>query len=133
VPEPGPGRVRFLSEGWFELANRAAAAAGSLAEGEPFVLRQVVVTQGHGAVVYRVVLGPGGPAFLPGDGPHHASLRCDLDTARALAEGRLSAYRALEMGAVRLEGDPAAVSAQADRLAELGRALAGLSSQLDWG
>lgn len=110
----------YLSAEWF-----AEVSAGEQAPGGPTVavLEQVVEGTPEGQVTYRVELAEGGarivwpvPEGAPGP---DLRLTADWPTAVAIAQGQLSAQRALMQGRLRVSGDPG-------RLAELNSELQGL-------
>ena len=134
--------ARFLSPAWFHEASAGdggTSAAGSGEVGEAgsdtppaangrgpdpeVVLEQVVDGTPEGRVVYRVLVSGGRAriAWPVGPGSPDPDLRLSTDWATSveIAQGNLSAQRALMQGRLRVSGRPGRVEKVAGALAGL--------------
>ncbi|HWE56051.1 MAG TPA: SCP2 sterol-binding domain-containing protein [Acidimicrobiales bacterium] len=120
--------ARFLSAEWFASVTSAGpptATVVTAADGPPtespespgLVIEQVVTATPDGTVVYRIAVAGGQARIVwpvPPDAPP-ADLRISSEwaTAVAVAQGQLSAQRALMQGRLRVSGRPGGLSAPA--------------------
>jgi hypothetical protein len=97
----------FLSPEWFDHATTHPAPSAS----HPLVIEQQVKDSPYGSVSYLVLVN-GARAWLerPGSGRvPDLTFIADYDTAAAIAQGRLSAQRALMQGRLRVKGSTKAL------------------------
>jgi SCP-2 sterol transfer family len=112
--------ARFLSPEWFKEVD--AASPPSPAGGDGLVIKQVVTGGPDGDVSYLVVVHDteariswqGIEAITP-----DVTITAGWDTAAAIAQGVLSAERALMDGRLRVAGDLARLASRAGGLAGL--------------
>ena len=114
--------LRHLSPEWIAALDEAARASAALREAasELNLTVQQVVTDGDEEVAWYVCLRSGDVAVRPGrSGDSDVSFTQDRDTARAIADGELSAQAAFMAGRLRTGGDLTVLLAHRDALADL--------------
>jgi hypothetical protein len=97
----------FLSPEWFDQAITHPAPSSA----HPLVIEQQVKDSPYGSVSYLVVVN-GERAWLERSGCGRIpdlTFTADYDTAAAIAQGRLSAQRALMQGRLRVKGSTKAL------------------------
>jgi alkyl sulfatase BDS1-like metallo-beta-lactamase superfamily hydrolase len=103
--------ARYLSEEWFDEANRAAADSGQLmtdTAGLDLAIQQVVTEAPEGEIRYTVRVRDGRVTLTPGDDPTaDVTFTEDWDTARRVAAGELNAPTAFMTGRIRVAGNVA--------------------------
>jgi putative sterol carrier protein len=114
--------LRHLSPEWIAALDEAAQASASLraAATDLDLTVQQVVTGGDDEVTWYVRLRGGEVAVHPGraDDPD-VTFTQDRDTARAIADGELSAQAAFMAGRLRTGGDLTQLLAHREALADL--------------
>jgi hypothetical protein len=100
---------RYLSPEWFEAAQAAIDARGTVAEvtiDRPVVVQHVVTGAKEGSVTYHVRVNGDGIRLEAGDDPDATVVFTeDYATAAAIGRGELSAQGALMTGRIRATGD----------------------------
>jgi putative sterol carrier protein len=112
--------ARFLSPEWFKDVD--AASALPLAGADALIIKQVVIGGPDGDVGYLVLVRNGEARITPGDDEDPTpdlTITTNWDTAVAIAQGTLSAERALMDGRLRVAGDLRRLAARASGLAGL--------------
>ena len=111
--------MEFLSDEWYEAANRA--------------LKDVDTGQADLSVAYVseksshcIVLANGSASVRPHEGAADITLRITTDTAEAIRKGSLSALTAIQEGLIAVEGDLGPLIAARDAVAAVDKALVAL-------
>jgi hypothetical protein len=114
--------AEFLSESWIAELDRAARAAPSLGElgsPEPLVVEQRVRT-GDDEIVYHVSFASDGARVIAGSAAApDLVLWTDLETARRLQEGTLSAQQAAVSRRLKIRGEVRRLRTAAEALRSL--------------
>jgi hypothetical protein len=137
VPGRPAGNLRtvpeHLSDEWIAALDRAARDDAGLAEVArelDVVIQQTVTGTPAGTRSYHVVLTPAEVAVRPGPAPEaQLSFTTDHETARAVADGRLSAQAAFIDGRLRVGGDLRRLLDAQRAMARLGDTLAAAHRQ----
>jgi hypothetical protein len=116
--------AEFLSAAWVSALDTAAREAHELRTESPFVV-ETVVRGPDGDAGYQVRFGPdGGSVASAGAAVPDVVLVTDRETAWALHQGTVRAQDAFARGALKVRGRPELLSARAELLVALARALA---------
>jgi hypothetical protein len=119
----------FLSAEWLGQLEEALGDLCVPGREEGLSLQQVVRAPG-GERAYAILIGPGGTRVRPGRLEHpDVVVSEDMDTARAVARGELSAQAALREGRIRIRGDVARFLALLGALAPADDRLRSLQAQ----
>lgn len=124
--------ARYLSPGWFEEVNQAAAGSSKLREvtaGAHLAIQQVVTGGPEGELRYWLRIDDGCVEAVPGDAGEaqvapHATVVQSYETAAAVSRGELSTEEALLEGRIRLRGDIGVLVRHQSLLIGLGEAFA---------
>ncbi len=120
--------VEFLSDAWIARLDAAARAADDLGTDPPLVV-ETLVHRADGDTGYQVSFAPDGArvtGLVAGPGATLADvvLVTDVATVWALHEGALRAQDAFARGGLKVRGRPELLTAHAELLVALERALA---------
>lgn len=128
--------MRYLSDAWIaalDEAVRSDAEVRTAAGATELVIQQTVTGTAHGDTVYRVVIDAGGRRVVRGADPAATvHLTTDLDTATAIASGRLAAQDAFMQGRLRIGGDVTALLAHQAIFASVADAARSVRDQTTW-
>ncbi|MGH9115736.1 MAG: SCP2 sterol-binding domain-containing protein [Acidimicrobiales bacterium] len=114
--------ARFLSPEWFDEVRRHSGAPLPDGGADRFELEQVVTSTPYGEVRYRVVVAGGSARVAPEEGRAGSAepdltIRCEWETAAAMARGELSAQAAVMDGRLRVHGNLARLAGAISELA----------------
>ncbi len=128
--------LAFLSTAWFDALGERLRIDPGLFEGDRFALGQVVTELAAAPgreLAYTLAIGADRPPHLELGSVATADvvLVADFSTAQAIASGSPPGPL-LAQGKVKVRGDATALIAAQDRLAAIGRALAGLAEETDF-
>jgi putative sterol carrier protein len=127
--------ARFLSNEWLDALASAAAGSVALREASSrqLVIEQTVRNSPAGDVTYCVVVADGAVAVRTDDAPKaDVTFVTDYATAVAINRGELSAQAAFLRGQLRVGGDVAELSRNADVLALLDDVFAGVRAGTEY-